>query len=435
MIKPRAPSEPTAPIPGAPESTAVDVSADAAFLARIRFVAQLARHLHESGATAPRLERAIVQVSQRLGLACDSLSTPTSLLLSFREASDPADLPARHTQVLRMAPGEINLGRMAKVDAIAEAVSDGRIGIAEGQRRLHDVDTRSTRTLKLMKVLAFAATGAAVAAMLDGGWADIASAALIGGLVGTLELLALRSHGLASSLEMIAAFVATVAAMLIAAYVVPLTVNVVVIASLIVLLPGLMLTTATVELAQQHLVAGMARFAGALTVLLKLAFGSIAAAQVMLLLGFATPTEVTVPAPDWTAWAGVAVAGFAFAVLFKARVKDAPIVMASAALSYAISQFAGAELGAEFGVFVGALSMTVLSNLYGRITNRPGALVRVPGIILLVPGSVGYRSLFFVFDRDVYLGIDTAISMLVLLGCLAGGLLFGNMLLRPRKTL
>jgi uncharacterized membrane protein YjjP (DUF1212 family) len=412
-----------------------DPRLDADFLARVRFVAQLARRLHETGATAPRLERAVVQVSRRLGLACDSLSTPTSMLLSFREASDPVDFPARHTQVLRMDPGDIDLGRMARVDAIAEQVAAGEIDIDEGRRRLIDLPPRADLGWNLLTLLAFAVTAAAVAAMLKGGWSDVAAAAAIGTTVGALAWAARRWPAAAASLEVVAAFVATVAATLMAAYLSPLTVNAVVIASLIVLLPGLTLTTAAVELAQQHLVSGVARFAGALTVLLKLAFGSIAATQLLLLVGVATPVAVPEPVPAWTAWAGVGLAGIAFAVLFRAPLADTPIVVAAAALSYVVSTSVGAAFGAELGVFVGALVITVLSNLYGRWRNRPGALVRVPGIILLVPGSVGYRSLFFVFERDVYLGIDTAISMLVLLACLAGGLLFGNMLLRPRKSL
>jgi uncharacterized membrane protein YjjP (DUF1212 family) len=412
-----------------------EFQAEADFLARVRFVAQLARRLHETGATAPRLERAVVQVSRRLGLACDSLSTPTSMLLSFREARDPPDFPARHTQVLRMDPGDIDLDRMARVDAIAEQVASGGIDIDEGRRRLLDLPPRAGLGWNLLTLLAFAVTAAAVAAMLKGGWSDVAAAAAIGTVVGTLAWIAARWKAAAVSLEVIAAFVATASATLLAAYLVPLTVNAVVIASLIVLLPGLMLTTATVELAQQHLVSGVARFAGALTVLLKLAFGSIAASQLLILVGIATPVAVPEAVPPWTAWAGVGLAGLAFAVLFRAAASDAPIVVAAAATSYLVSATVGASFGAEFGVFVGALVITMLSNLYGRWRNRPGALVRVPGIILLVPGSVGYRSLFFVFERDVYLGIDTAISMLVLLACLAGGLLFGNMLLRPRKSL
>ncbi|MGH8115754.1 MAG: threonine/serine exporter family protein, partial [Rhodanobacteraceae bacterium] len=51
--------------------------------ARIAFVIELARRLHQYGAAAPRLEQAVGNASQQLGLACDVLSTPTSIVLSF----------------------------------------------------------------------------------------------------------------------------------------------------------------------------------------------------------------------------------------------------------------------------------------------------------------------------------------------------------------
>jgi uncharacterized membrane protein YjjP (DUF1212 family) len=407
---------------------------DAEFFTRVRFISLLARRLHETGATAPRLERAIVQVSQRLGLACDSLSTPTSILLSFREIGDPPDYPARHTQVLRMDPGDIDLGRMARVDAIAEQVANGEIDINEGRRLLVDLPPRNGLKWDLLTLAAFATTAAVVVTMLRGGWVDVLAAAVLGTLVGVIALLAGRSRAVAPSLEVAAAFFATLLATLIGQFVVPLTVNAVVIASLIVLLPGLTLTTAAVELAQQHLVSGVARFAGALTTLLKLAFGSMAAAQLLIAFGGVT-TAGPQPVPAWTAWVGVPFAGLAFAVLFRAAPRDTPLVIAAAAISYAVSASVGGLFGAEIAAFTGALVITVLSNVYGIWRNRPGALLRVPGIILLVPGSVGYRSVFFVFERDVYLGIDTAISMLVLLASLAAGLLFGNMLVRPRRSL
>ena len=49
--------------------------------ARIGFVIELARRLHQYGAAAPRLEQAIGNVAQQIGLACDVLSTPTSIVL------------------------------------------------------------------------------------------------------------------------------------------------------------------------------------------------------------------------------------------------------------------------------------------------------------------------------------------------------------------
>ena len=72
---------------------------------------------------------------------------------------------------------------------------------------------------------------------------------------------------------------------------------------------------------------------------------------------------------------------------------------------------------------------------FGFPLERPGALVRETGIILLVPGSVGFRSLSYVLDRDVLLGIDTAVTMTALLTAIVAGLLFGDFLVPPRRKL
>jgi uncharacterized membrane protein YjjB (DUF3815 family) len=73
--------------------------------------------------------------------------------------------------------------------------------------------------------------------------------------------------------------------------------------------------------------------------------------------------------------------------------------------------------------------------VFARFYKRPGALIREPGIILLVPGSVGFRTLNFVFERDVMLGIDTAITLVTLLLAIVAGLLFGDLLVPPRRKL
>jgi uncharacterized membrane protein YjjB (DUF3815 family) len=87
------------------------------------------------------------------------------------------------------------------------------------------------------------------------------------------------------------------------------------------------------------------------------------------------------------------------------------------------------------GVFFAGFLISALSNVWARWRNRPGALIRVPGIILLVPGSVGFRSLSFMFERDFTLGFDTGITLLTVLVSLVAGLLFGNLLAPPRGNL
>jgi uncharacterized membrane protein YjjB (DUF3815 family) len=59
----------------------------------------------------------------------------------------------------------------------------------------------------------------------------------------------------------------------------------------------------------------------------------------------------------------------------------------------------------------------------------------MPGIILLVPGSLGFRSFNFAFERDVMLGLDTAVAVITALIALVAGILVGNLLVSPRRNL
>jgi uncharacterized membrane protein YjjB (DUF3815 family) len=109
------------------------------------------------------------------------------------------------------------------------------------------------------------------------------------------------------------------------------------------------------------------------------------------------------------------VSAYAFAVLFRAHRRDYWLVMGSAMLGYIVTRWAGSKLGNDAGVFFGSMVIAAVSNVYARWANRPGALVRVPGIVLLVPGSVGFRSLTFVLERDLMLGLNTAVEVLTVL--------------------
>ncbi|HQV73438.1 MAG TPA: threonine/serine exporter family protein, partial [Dokdonella sp.] len=102
---------------------------------RVEFIVELARRLHEYGTAAPRLEAAIILVAQRLGLNCDPLSTPTSIIMSFSQVDDGVGGLAETTQVLRLPPGEVNLKSLCLVDEIADQVISGKLELAEGRRR------------------------------------------------------------------------------------------------------------------------------------------------------------------------------------------------------------------------------------------------------------------------------------------------------------
>jgi uncharacterized membrane protein YjjP (DUF1212 family) len=402
---------------------------------RARFLRMLATRLHQYGTAAPRLESAVTAVADRIGVRCDVWSNPTGILLSFRDPARGDDVLSESTQVIRLEPGDNDLRRLSEVDHVAERVRRGELGIDEGYRLLRAMEPRGELRVRLLAALGYGLASGTVAVLLKTSWTDVGVATVIGLLIGLISLQAATHLQLRAGFEAIAALVAALAVSLISATLMPLAVNSVLISSLIVLVPGLMLTTAVNELANQHLVSGMSRFAGAGAILLKLAFGTAAGLELARVLGVPADSTRPVAVPAWAEWLALAVGSFNFALLFKAAARDVPLVMASVWLGYLTTRFAGASYGAEFGAFLAGLVVGSIANLYARLARRPGALVRVPGIILLVPGSVGFRSLFFVFEGDVARGIDTAVSLLVLLISLVAGLLFANILVTPRKTL
>jgi uncharacterized membrane protein YjjB (DUF3815 family) len=274
-----------------------------------------------------------------------------------------------------------------------------------------------------------------VAGLLNTSVLDVAAAAGIGTAIGALSLLSQGRPHVLAAFEAIAALAATLLAAAFGHYVAPLNTQSVVLASLIVLLPGLMLTTAVAEVASQQLSAGSARFAGAMATLLKLTFGAVAGTQIAFLFGWEGAAAQLPPVPGWAHWVALLGASYAFAVLFRAGRRDYPLVMAAAWLGYLSAWVGRLQFGPEFAVFLGGLVVGATSNAYARWASRPGALIRVPGIILLVPGSVGFRSLSFVFEHDVFLGVDTAFHLIAILASLVAGLLFGNLLIPPRRSL
>jgi uncharacterized membrane protein YjjP (DUF1212 family) len=405
------------------------------YAARLAFVVELAEHLHAYGTTAQRLEGALNAVASSLKLDCEPWSNPTGLILTF---SDPERPPGESdtTRVIRLPPGDTDLAKLCEADRIAEEVMAGRLDLAAGHAALRALDHAPSRRSNALQVFGFGLAAGAVAGLLRLPWLDIATAGATGLLIGLLDVATRQRPQLKEAGDALAALLAGFIAIAVASFVAPLNLNTVIIASLIVLLPGMALTNAVNELTSQHLVSGTARFAGALTTVMKLAVGTIIALTLADLIGLAPHVRALRPQPDWVEWLALGLAAYAFAVLFRTARRDYPLVMLAAVAGYLISRLGGAAWGSPAGVFLSALAITAAGNGYARWVKRPGALVRVPGIIMLVPGSASLRGVMnLVQQHDVTAGQDAALTVVNILLALVAGLLFGNLLLPTRRNL
>jgi len=395
----------------------------------IGFVLRLARALHTYGYSADRLEAVLVKTSVRLGLVSQFFSTPTSIFVAFGEQD------RQHTFLIRVEPGEVNLGKLADLDVVTGKVLSGDLSPAKGSSRIDAIIATPHEYSSALRVLAFGVASATSSRFLGGGWKEILISAGIGLMIGLLSLLAGRSQSFGRVFEPVAAFAASAAAAALTFTVGPFAISNATLAGLIVLIPGLTLTTAMSELSTRNLVSGTARLSGALVLFMTIGFGVALGAQIVSsTIGaphIANPTVL----PIWTETVALAIAPFAFMVLLRAHLIDAGWIVFAGALAVVGSRLGTRALGPELGLFVGALTIGLASNLIARYRDRPAAITLVPGLILLVPGSIGFRSLASLLDKQVISGIDTAFKMTLMAVALVAGMLIANTVVPSRRTL
>ncbi len=395
----------------------------------VSFTLRLGQALHSYGTPAHQLEEQMRLVSQRLGLEARFFSTPTSIFASF----GPPE--ALQTSLIRVEPGEMDLGRLARLDELADAVIRGELSPAEGEDLVEAVLAQPPRYGNALHLLCWALAAIGGARLFGGGLREMGTAAVISLLIGGLDLWTRRQRSTVWVLEPVAAILSSALAVVAASLVGPLSVQVVTLAGLIVLLPGLSLTVALNELATRNLISGTSRLTGAAIVFLELGFGVALGTRLTELLPLPAKLGPLPALPGWTEPLALVSLLFAVSILFRARPRDWGWIAIAGTLAYAGSRLGSQVLGPQLGAFVGALIVGLVTNGLARLRNRPAVITLVPAIMLLVPGSIGFRSLESLLARDVLAGVDTAFSMLMVAVALVAGLLFANALVQPRKVL
>jgi uncharacterized membrane protein YjjP (DUF1212 family) len=393
----------------------------------VAFILKLARALHASGYAAHRLEDALGTTARRLGLQAQFFSTPTSILVAIGSETE------QRTYLLRVEPADVDLSRLAQLDRLVRRVIAGELSPGEGTREVEAIVSARPRYGPVPATLAFGLVSATAARFLGGGGIEIAVSGAIGVINGLLSLLAGPAPGLGRVFQPLAACVAALVAAAAAAYVAPLSVFVATLAGLIVLLPGFKLTTAMSELATRHLASGTARMADTAVTFLAIIFGVAAGTKIAGAV-WGQPAGVEPTAlPEWTEGAALVLAPLGFTVLLRAEPRHLLWIELACWIAFAGARLGSRILGPDLGVFLGALAVGAGSNLYALRRDRPSQVPLTPGVLILVPGSVGFRSLASLLDRQVISGIDMAFTMILVATALAAGMLVANEIV-PRRT-
>lgn len=394
----------------------------------IGFVLALGRALHRYGTPADRLEEALKVCCERLGLQAEVFTAPTALIMSF---GAPTELK---TRMMRLEGSELDLGKLEQVDAIADQVIDKQLSPRDGIDRLQTIFLAPPRFGHGVSTLMHGVSAGALAVFFGGSLEDVTVAGGIGLSLGLLAQYARRSTDQARVFELVGAAFAAFAAGVVSAMWHAVTPSLVTIAALIILLPGMSLTTAMSELATRHLIAGTARLMSAVIVLLELVVG-VALGERLANAAVEVHRAVPVPLPPWAPWLALIASAIGIAVVVQAQVRAFGWILAAAAVGYLGNAAGTTWLGPQMGVMVGAFALGVLGNVYARLLKRPAQVVLVPAVLLLVPGSMGFRGMTSLLSHDTVGGVETVFAMFVVAIAIVAGLLIANAVVSPRRSL
>ncbi len=390
---------------------------------------RLGAAFHSYGAAAHSLESALNNVSRALKLKGQFFCVPTMIMASF-ETSDGS----KHA-LQRVKPADVNLRKMLLLDELGDEIIAHQIDLEEANQKLEQIIKLKSYPAPY-EVLAHGAIATMATVFFGASSIDILTSLFLGLIVGIVCIACKRHEVTKNFEEFLAAFIAAACASLIFIKTPSFSIQLVTLASLIVLIPGLTLTIAMTELATHNLVAGTARLMGAIVSFMKLAFGVLLGYSIVKHFNpIVNYLEVTNPIDESWRWLALLLAPLAFMVIFRGRFRDLPWILLAGTLAYLSSRYIAMQFGPSAAAFVAAFIVGASSNIYARVFKHPAATIELPGLILLVPGSIGFKGLSMLIAQNTLIGINTAFEMFLITIALVGGLLLSNIIVAPRRSL
>jgi uncharacterized membrane protein YjjP (DUF1212 family) len=402
------------------------------FYQKRRFIIRLGKALHKLGTTSYRLEANLADVANFLQLRASFIAAPTSLTFILSDEDDEQ----QYNHIVRVAPGEIDLGSLARIDELVDELTSGQRTLKEAIERLDEIAKKPPPYGMFLTFLAFGASSGAFAMLMRTSWNDVFWSTLLGFVAFIFVAWAEKSKRVTEMLEPVVALVSAMLAAAITLIDPSINVPMVILSSIIAFIPGLSLTVGLSELAARHLISGTARVMDGIMVMFKLYFGAVLGLAFAQLLWGKVSYVPPINTPSWTSWFAVTTLSISLVILFKARLKDAPWGIISGYVAFGVSIWASNYLGVALGAFAGAFALGIYSNLFSRIMNLPSSIVRLLGLVVLVPGSKVYMGLDnLVTGQGLTVDENIGSQAFLIFMSLVAGIIFSNVAVPPRKTL
>lgn len=391
-----------------------------------KFIVQLGKALHTFGVPSYKSQQYLTEIANKKGIKGSFMDTPTWINYVFYEEDEHT-----YNHVECVPPGELNLGALSSVVEITNNVINNDISFEGAKGKIQALYNAKSPYSKIIELLSFMISAGAFCIILNTNWLSVIVATLIGALVYGVTLLAKYSSYLRSTLESMVAFMATIITGMLSQILPDLNISMTILASIIIFIPGLSLTTALEEITSRSLVSGTAKLFDALVSLFKQFFGVVLGLALLPLVIEIKPHPVVDNIPAWVDFIAILFLSLSLMPVFKVRIKDIPLGVLTGFICFYTTMMLDFT-GILVSIFLGTIVAVTTSKIFAHITKVPRLVYLIPGIIMLVPGSKAFIGLSTMFlETQVSNGYMGEQVLYIFMGII-GGLIFSGTFMDKR---
>lgn len=403
------------------------------------FLVRLGGALLEYGSPVHRIEEVLNLTAQRYDHSCEVFAVPTGLWLSISSTDEENAEPL--VRLVRVYSWSTDLIKLQELDSLFNLVMAGAMPIPKALTKLKKI-TKSPRSYPLWREYLVTGAICGSAGLFFGGrWGEVLVSTLLGFLVVSLFQLVQQRQQTRLLIDFLVGLFTGLVVWGATALQPDLLRKPMILAGIIVIVPGMTLTVGLGELVHRQLVSGGARLLHAAMVFVSMILGLSVAIKIEswslggepVSLGLASSTAAH---PLWLTALVACFAGFAFADLFNVSNKYRLWAALSCLVAWVVSSAAATFLtSGPLAAFGGAFGLGLYANVLTRITGKPNQIFLLPGLFLLVPGTVGFLGFERFLNGDANQGVLFAFAAIMNGGALITGLIVANAALSPRKLL
>jgi uncharacterized membrane protein YjjP (DUF1212 family) len=377
--------------------------------------------LIDSGFDVDDVDANLEEIARAYGMAdTEIIALPTALLVSSGAGG------RLRTRAVTSGRQRLRLHQIEELDDVVRVARTGRIDPQWAHDRIVAIRTRPPPFGAPMQVVGQVLATVGLVVLLGSSWLGIVVAAGLGGLTAALLFAGSRVPPRFQVLLTVAAsFSVSLVVFLLSRTGLDFDVAPSLIAPLVTLLPGALLTTSVIELSTGQMISGAGRLAAGAAQLVLLGLGILAAAALVGVPAF----DLTATKPALGAvgpWLAVGVFGIGIVMNLCARPSSLGWILLVLYVAYGGQVLGGLFFGGVLSAFVGAAVMTPVADLVARQRTGPPAIVSfTPAFWLLVPGALGLVGVAALLNGDST-GTTTLITTVETMVAIALGVLVGR---------